>query len=127
MYNIVYTDDLPQGVGGRCAYPIIPLFGTCTIKIRPKYEDDMGLLNHEIEHYRQYSTNPMHAFMYKYCDIYRYKCELKAYKQQMIAYKYETTKECEWIVKALFLRYNLNYSKHKIEKDIKKVLSELVK
>ncbi|MEA2036915.1 MAG: hypothetical protein U9O94_05365 [Nanoarchaeota archaeon] len=112
-YNIIYTDDLPESVGGRCEYSAIPIFGKCTIKIKPKYKDDIGLLNHELEHYRQFRSNPLHALMYEYIDSYRYKCELKAYAEQIKEYKYTNVNQCDWIITALSIKYKLSYNTRK--------------
>lgn len=39
---IVYTDDLPEAVGGRASGPYI--------RIRPKYRNDIGIHKHELAH-----------------------------------------------------------------------------
>lgn len=41
-----YTDDLPDGVGGRAIGPLV--------LIRPKYREDAGIHAHEAEHVRQW-------------------------------------------------------------------------
>ena len=79
--KIIYTDDLPDGTGGICIYPWFPMFGKCTIKIRKKYIDDMGILKHELKYKEQYENIFFHALKYKLSRKYRYKCELEAYAE----------------------------------------------
>lgn len=120
-HRIVYTDDLPPWVGGRCNYPLFPYFGlgTCIVEIRPKYKDDIGLLNHELKHVEQYSKDWFHVLKYKYSKGYRYKCELEAYKEQIKAYNYLSFKEYVWIVDAMFDKYNLDIDVRTITRDVK--------
>jgi len=122
-YKITYSEDLPDGVGGRCFYPFPYLFGlgTCEIIIRPKYKDDIGVHKHELEHARQYTSNWCHAISYAIDAEYRYKCELEAYTEQIKEYKYKSVKECSWIIEALATKYNLNIGKAKIALDIIKL------
>lgn len=47
-YLLIYTDKLPDNVGGRTT-----MF---TVRIKPKYKDDMGILKHEEIHIGQYWT-----------------------------------------------------------------------
>lgn len=42
----LYTDDLPEGVGGTTAYFVV--------RIRPKYRDDTGIRMHEYTHVGQW-------------------------------------------------------------------------
>jgi len=46
MHLTIYTDNLPDSVGG-CA-------NACVVRIRPKYRDDAGIHAHEYEHVRQW-------------------------------------------------------------------------
>lgn len=117
-YKVVYTDILPEWVGGRCEYPNLPL-GECTIKIRPKYKLDYGLLEHELEHWRQWKKgNVLHVLMYKFVQSYRYRCELEAYNKQLKVYGYTTVNQVQWIVDALDEKYNLNTEREKIHQDV---------
>lgn len=78
---------------------------------RPKYKDDIGLLNHELKHYEQWKKlNIIHILLYKYSDKYRYKCEIEAYKEQVKQYNYKTIDDAKWIVDALIGKYNLGVS-----------------
>ena len=121
-YKIVYTDDLPEGVGGRCEAPIIPMIGTCVIKIRPKYKDDIGLLKHEIKHSEQYSKCFFHGLMYNFFRDYRLECELDAYKCQIDTYGYTTIGQAMWIVNALYNKYNLDMSIEDLTAEVKSLL-----
>lgn len=44
----LYTDDLPDDVGGTAVYFIV--------RIRPKYRDDIGIQTHEYQHVKQWYT-----------------------------------------------------------------------
>jgi hypothetical protein len=96
-----YTDSLPEGVGGTAQGPII--------RIRPKYKDDKGLHQHELEHVKQwwiativsavllaaglhYLQEPLwgavgsigvHGALYKLIPAYRLWCEVQAHKVQL--------------------------------------------
>ena len=125
-YRIEYTDELPSWVGGRCTFPVLPYFGmgTCTIKIKYKYKDDLGLLNHEIEHARQYKNNWFHVVKYKFSKKYRFESELKAYKMQILTYQYKQISQCKWIIDTLFSKYNLEIDKDVITKRVRELLDD---
>jgi hypothetical protein len=78
---ISYTDELPQNVGGR------RWLGPC-IRIRPRYRDDEGIHQHEIEHVRQWYASFMlpHALLYPLVDRYRLWAEVRAYRKQLACY-----------------------------------------
>lgn len=124
--EIIYSDDLPEWYGAYCKYSIIPLFGRCTITIRPKYVDDLGLLRHELKHVEQFSTCILHSFLYKFFDFYRYKCELEAYIEQIKEYKYNNINQADWIIQAIKTKYNLDskYTVEKITNDLLKIIKE---
>lgn len=117
-YRLIYTEDIPENFGALCEYSRLPLFGKCTIKIRPKYKEDKGLLEHELEHVRQFSINPFHAFMYKFIHSYRYKCELNAYIKQVSLYNYTNITQLYWVADALLIKYNLRVTKSAILSDL---------
>ena len=121
-YRIEYTDNLKDWQGATCSYPWYPKWGTCVIRIRPKYIDDVGIRKHEIEHARQYSDDFFHALKYSFLKSYRYKCELQAYKMQIQEYRYTDIKQCGWIVDALEKKYNLSIDRVIIEQDVEKLL-----
>ena len=110
-YEVSYSDNLPEWVGGNCSYPWYPMFGTCKITIRPKYKDDLGILNHEICHAKQYGRKFFHGLMTKFSGKYRYECELEAYTEQIKAYNYTSIDQAMWIVDALCNKYNLKISR----------------
>lgn len=54
------------------------------IFIRPEYKNDIGLLEHEKTHVRQwYRTCGFHSIIYPLSQLYRLKAELEAYKCQL--------------------------------------------
>jgi hypothetical protein len=122
-YIVKYTDDLAEGFGGSTQGPFI--------KIRPKYEGDRGLLEHERTHVRQWyvatvlwlsggvaltlllSSNwwlispaaPfLHTMLYQFVRPYRRWCEVRAYRQQIAAGGYPSK---EFAVTALVEKYDL--------------------
>ncbi len=75
--RIEITEDIPEQYGGQFIPP-------WTIKIRPKYKDDAGLIAHEIEHFKQFiRTLGLHAILYNFVDKYKLLAEVKAYKVQL--------------------------------------------
>ncbi len=72
----VYTDRLPDGVGGCANGPLI--------RIRPKYREDVGIHEHELEHVRQWwITLGVHSLLYLLVRRYRLWAEVQAYRAQM--------------------------------------------
>lgn len=75
--KIVYTEAIPQQYAGLFEPP-------WTIKIRPAYRMDAGLLEHEKEHYRQFCrTVGLHVLLYAWVPRYRLWAEVQAYKVQL--------------------------------------------
>lgn len=75
-HKVIYTDNLPEGVGGRANGFII--------RIRKSYKDDEFLLRHELEHVRQwYITLMLHPLLYKFSTRYRTWSEARAYARQV--------------------------------------------
>jgi hypothetical protein len=98
---LFYTDNLPEGFGGTANGPYI--------RIHPKYKDDKGLHQHELEHVKQWwiativsavllaaglwhFQEPLwgavgsigtHGLLYKLIPAYRLWCEVQAHKVQM--------------------------------------------
>ncbi len=72
----IYTDDLPDGVGGEARGPVI--------RIRTKYRQDEGIHAHELEHVRQWwVTLGIHSLLYLVVRRYRLWAEVQAYREQM--------------------------------------------
>jgi len=90
------------------------------IRIKEDYKDDVGLLEHELQHIRQfYRTLGLHNLMYKFSDRYRYNSELECYRIQLkYATYYEQT--LSRFVKLLMTRYNLKLNETSVEKDLRK-------
>ena len=132
MANIKYTEKgLDPWQGAICKTPIFPPIlnffgiGRCTIIIKPKYEKDLGILNHELEHEKQFKKNMFHILRYKYSRKYKLQCELEAYTEQIKAYKYKNINQCSWIVDALVNKYDLRVTVSFIVKEIEKILKEV--
>jgi hypothetical protein len=76
LYSLKYTDSIPDGFGGVA----IAWF----IRIRPKYKDDVGLLEHEKVHVAQFwRTFGFHGLLYTLFKSYRLKSEVEAYREQL--------------------------------------------
>ena len=121
-YTVEYSDDIPDGFGAYCKYPLLPRWGTCRITIRPKYKGDNGLLEHELEHVRQYNRNLFHALMYKYSASYRYQCELDAYRLQVRIYNYTDINQAGWIISALCNKYGFMIRYSRAKRDVENLI-----
>ena len=117
-YVVEIVNNMEVGYAAKCKYSLLPLIGTCIVTVDEKYKNDAGLLEHEIEHVKQYSKNPLHALMYKWCSWYRYKCEIAAYKIQTKVYGYTEKSQYNWIVNAMLDKYNIHKSKEQILEDL---------
>ncbi len=75
-YTLKITDDMTERFGGQTT--------AWFIKIRPAYKDDIGLLEHEKTHVKQFwRTLGLHVFLYGHLDSYTLKCEVEAYREQL--------------------------------------------
>lgn len=128
-YLLKYTTSLSTGFGGTTQGPII--------KILPKYKDDIGLLEHEKTHVRQWyfwlavglllgtmlnllvspSLWPLlglapflHQLLYKFVRPYRCWCEVQAYRKQIAVGGYLSN---DFAVAALVEKYGLKLSADK--------------
>ena len=109
--DIHVTDDLPTWVGGK--FEVINF--APTIKVRQKYKNDTGLINHEKCHARQFGRLLfIHIVAYKYSKTYRLLSELEAYREQVKTYRYSNIDDYAWIPRALHRKYNLGLSRAKI-------------
>jgi hypothetical protein len=101
---IRYTDDMPAWMGGYARW--------FYIAIRPKYKDDKGIHQHELEHVKQWWLTTIWAAMvigilcwwqqaqfvyvalslavyqllYTAIPLFKLHCEVEAYKQQLKHY-----------------------------------------
>lgn len=130
-YWISYTKKLANGFGGTAQGPLIRLL--------PKYKDDVGLLEHEKVHVRQWyvlltlvlllsalvilmvssSLWPVcglalvsHQLLYKFVRPYRHWSEVQAYRRQIGIGGYASN---EFAVNALAEKYDLNLSADEAE------------
>ena len=77
---VLYTDALPEGVGGQVRN-VFPVFFT-TIRIRPRYEHDEGIHRHELAHVElRWLTLGLSVFIT--AKRFRIWNEARAYKVQM--------------------------------------------
>ncbi len=118
-YKLIITDDLPEHVGGRCEYPWYPKLGKCIVKIKPKYQNDKGILKHELKHVEQYNRSWLHTIKRTFSRDYLYEIEIEAYTEQLKAYNYTDVKQAEWIADVLITKYKvLGMFKINIPKDV---------
>jgi hypothetical protein len=88
--------------------------------ILKKYKNDRGLLEHELQHCRQfYRTLGIHAVLYKLSANYRYKAELECYRVQL-RYAKSSFTAVKYFTKYLTTRYNLKLDAATVEKDLKR-------
>lgn len=122
-YFIKYTDNLAREFGGTTKGPFI--------RIRPKYINDTGLIEHEKTHVRQWyavmiiglllcmlltlAVTPslwplfgvapfLHQLLYKIVRPYRGWCEIRAYRQQIAVGGYASN---DFALTALIEKYDL--------------------
>ena len=122
-YLIQLSEKLPSGFGGTAQGPLI--------KLLPKYQNDVGLIEHEKTHVRQwyavlaiglllctlltllvspslwplYGLAPsLHPLLYKLVRSYRRGCEVQAYRKQIAIGGYASN---EFAVTALVEKYDL--------------------
>jgi len=94
---IIYVSNKPNGFAGY-TYPFV-------ILINKKYENDIGLLQHELTHIKQiYRTFGLHLFLYLFSKKYRLKAEVEAYRAQL---KYSPN-SLDKFAMYLSTKYNLN-------------------
>jgi len=120
-YKVIYTDDMEEGFGGKMFSPSLLLkwLGKpCVIKIRPKYKEDVGLLNHELTHVEQFNREWFYNIRYSLSKKFRYRMELEAYLEQIKAYDYKYLSQCGWTTEALYGKYNLGINKESIISDL---------
>jgi hypothetical protein len=73
---IFFQRALPDAFAGMTYGPVV--------LIAPGYEDDVGLLEHEFTHVRQFwRTCGLHLLFYPLWRAYRLRSEIEAYKVQM--------------------------------------------
>jgi hypothetical protein len=75
-YSLKYTDDMKEGTGGYAK--------AWFIRLRPKYREDKGILEHEKCHVRQwFFTLGSHSLLYLLVKPYRLWAEVQAYREQL--------------------------------------------
>lgn len=111
LYKLFYTDRfIPEKYGGRAIGPII--------LIRPRFIGDIGILEHEKVHVRQFwSSLGLFGIPYFLSKKYRLKYELEAYKVQL---KYYEVDKKALFAHFLATKYNLDIT----QEEALKLLSE---
>ncbi len=89
---ITWTDDIPENKGG--------VTNGLKIKIRPKYQNDKGLIEHELDHVRQNVRGFIPVFRMNHLDM-----EVEAYKNQLKYYPEDDTPLKVEARTRLFARY----------------------
>ena len=76
IYSLKYTNNVKKDFAGQTKLWFI--------KIRPQYESDIGLLEHEKCHVKQFwQTFGFHGILYLFSKNYRLDAEIEAYKIQL--------------------------------------------
>jgi hypothetical protein len=76
LYKVFYTDCvIPARFAGTTSGPFV--------FIRPEFKNDIGLLNHELVHVKQFWKNPLMSLLYQFSKTYRLRYEAEAYKTQL--------------------------------------------
>ena len=110
-YSLKYTNDMDDDQGGYAR--------AWLVRIRPKYKDDHGLLQHELFHVSQWwKTLGLHSLLNLISKRYRLNSEVGAYKEQL---KYEPAIHNPAYYKSMFAgyistQYGLNITKEEAEK-----------
>lgn len=86
MVNVIYSDSwlAKKILGNReavtlCAFWPLPVL----IVISPAYKNDVGLLAHELVHYRQFKSEWLYTIRMLCSDKYRLSNEIKCYRVQL--------------------------------------------
>ena len=108
---IFYVESLGQFAGKSNGF---------FVRIVKKYKEDKGLIEHELNHCRQfYMTLGLHGILYNVVKPYRYWAELQCYRIQLkFCSNYE--KGIKRFANFLATRYSLNIDQAKIEEDLRK-------
>ena len=99
---VTYSDKgLAPDIGGRAK--------AFYIRIRPRYKDDIGILEHELQHVRQAYKGLLliHILRYRYSAKYKFKCEVEAYALQNTFY---SDNRLSLFAQFIATKYNLPYS-----------------
>lgn len=101
---VIYTDRVPEGSAG-CANAMI-------VRIRPKYVNDEGLLQHELTHVKQaYRLLILfHSLLYLLDDPYRLHAEVEAYRKQL-EYSQDKVADTDRFAGFISEKYDLDVSR----------------
>ena len=109
---IIITDNLPENFAG--------LSHGLFIKIRPEYQNDEGLIQHELTHCKQFWKYGWigYSLLYKFSDKWRLKFEAEAYSVQLSYCKDKSV--IDILAKRLETLYSLNITHEEAIKAIQK-------
>ena len=82
------------------AYTVGPI-----ILIRPTHKSNVGLVQHELTHVKQFYRNPLFGIWYLVSQTARLKYEAEAYREQL---KYYSTDKTDEFANLLVNNYKLN-------------------
>lgn len=103
---VFYTNRFVPGRAAGCARGPF-------IFIRPEYKNDIGLLEHEKIHVKQWYRNiGLHSWLYLISEKYRLKTEVEAYKKQL---EY-SPREADLYALFISTNYNINIDKDEAKK-----------
>lgn len=106
---VFYTENLPKRYGGISTFMFI--------RLRPKYEEDSGLLDHELTHVRQLYRSCGFSLIMAFIPLIRYWMEIEAYANQMLHYSYSKDgtmdERLKLYVEFILTKYNLGNIKTK--------------
>lgn len=108
-----FTDNIKDGFGGMAYGPYV--------KLRLKYREDEGLLQHELTHAKQwYRTIGTHGIWYLLFERYRLQSEIEAYAVQAMQPMNWASDPTDWMADAILAKYNItSYTKEYVVAELK--------
>lgn len=100
----------------------------CVITIDPKKKGDIGLLEHEKVHAKQFGRWLWLDGVLKYLSSkYRLISELEAYREQVRYGRYNTKMQYKWIIDTIYTDYNLGLDREYIQEMADIFFADLIK
>jgi hypothetical protein len=100
FYKVFYTNFfIPKRFAAHTRGPFV--------FIRPQYQNDLGLLHHELTHVQQWYRNPAFGLCYLFSKKFRLVAEVEAYQEQL---KYYQDDQSELFADFIANKYNLDIS-----------------
>jgi hypothetical protein len=108
IYSLKYVDSLPVGVGGQARLWFITIL--------KKYQDDTGILVHEIYHVKcWWKYGVIGRLLYRYNKKWRLNEEVNAYKEQLK----HSPQYLDFYAQRMTEMYNLGVTKEEIIEKLK--------